>query len=76
MDDKKEALSREDLNAVDGGLLVISEGVVYVVDERTGDIIETTTSAMGALRTAGIHDVSRKRITPEDYKAMFGRDLK
>ena len=75
----KEKLTEEDLNKVDGGYIVYkrkkNKPTFYIVDDRTGDILEVLNEGPKAMGSAHHHRVDDKTISPYEYKQIFGKDL-
>ena len=76
---KKEKLTKEDLNKVAGGYIVYKRKknipTFYIVDDRTGAILEIVTEGPKAMGSAHRHRVDDKTISPYVYKQIFGKDL-
>ena len=76
---EKEKLTQEDLNKVAGGYIVYKRKkdipTFYIVDDRTGKILEIVTEGPKAMSSAHSHRVDDKTISPYEYKQIFGKDL-
>ncbi len=77
MSDKRVKLSEEELKKANGGLIVRSGSTYWVVDDKTGVVLNKGGDPYDDVpkALADLFGVSKAVITPEEYEAQFGRKL-
>ena len=77
MPEKRVMLSEEELQKIQGGLIVRSGKTYWVVNDTNGDVLQKGGDPYDDVpkAIADLFGVSKEIITPEEYEAKFGKKL-
>ena len=77
MSDNRILLSEDDLKKVSGGLIVRSGSTYWVVNDKTGDVLNKGGDPYDDVpkAIADLFGVSKEIITPAEYEERFGKKL-
>ena len=77
MGENRIKLSEEEMKKVNGGLIVRSGNTYWVVNDKTGDILNKGGDPYNDVpyAIADLFGVSKNIITPTEYEERFGKKL-
>ena len=76
MDIKQKELTPEELEMINGGLVVACPGYGgVVVDDNTGEILFTSPHIIEAIQLAAQNNVNSHVISGDEYQQRFGKNI-